>query len=118
VAELFDSLDTDIKAIGEALKTVAGEWANMRDSARQGLINPDADITDNLVQAVNLVRKARRDNVSLYDLANQTDLMTGQTPDELTIRPERRLPGRRALSQAPGQAHRGLPGQGTQAAAG
>jgi len=85
VAELFDSLDTDIKAIGEALKTVAGEWANMRDSARQGLINPDADITDNLVQAVNLVRKARRDNSSLYDLVNQTDLMTGEAPDPLTV---------------------------------
>ncbi len=85
VTELFDSLDTDIKAIGEALKAVAGEWANMRDSARQGLINPDADITDNLVQAVNLVRKARRDNSSLYDLVNQTDLMTGEVPDPLTV---------------------------------
>lgn len=103
VTELFDSLDTDIKAIGEALKTVAGEWANMRDSARQGLINPDADITDNLVQAVNLVRKARRDNVSLYDLANQTDLMTGQTPDELTISALRFFYPSRYMTRAAGR---------------
>ncbi|WP_374638875.1 LPD38 domain-containing protein [Hydrogenophaga sp.] len=85
VGELFDSLDTDIKSIGEALKAVAGEWANLRDSARQGVINPAADITDNLMQAVNLVRRARRDRTSLYDLTRQPDLMTGQTPDPITV---------------------------------
>lgn len=85
VGELFDSLDTDIKSIGEALKAVAGEWANLRDSARQGVINPAADITDNLMQAVNLVRRARRDRSSLYDLTRQPDLMTGQTPDPITV---------------------------------
>ena len=60
VQELFDSLDTDIKTIGEALKAVAGEWANMRDSARTGAINPDADITGNLLQAIALIRQARQ----------------------------------------------------------
>lgn len=85
VEELFDSLETDIKAIGEALKTVAGEWANMRDAARQGAINPQTDITDNLVQAVQLIRKARRERTSLYDLTRQPDLMTGEVPDPLTI---------------------------------
>lgn len=48
VEEMFDSTDTDIKAIGEALKTVAGQWANMRDSARLGVINPEVDITQSL----------------------------------------------------------------------
>jgi hypothetical protein len=85
VADLFDSLDSDIKAIGEALKAVAGEWANLRDSARQGLINPAADITDNLTQAVALIRKARAERASLYELTRQPDLMTGQTPDDITV---------------------------------
>lgn len=85
VEEMFDSTDTDIKAIGEALKTVAGQWANMRDSARLGVINPEVDITQNLLQAVGLIRKARRDGVSLYDLVNQPDLMTGEPPDALTV---------------------------------
>jgi hypothetical protein len=85
VTELFDSLDNDIKSIGEALKVMAGEWANLRDSARQGAINPAVDITGNLVQAVNLVRRARRDRVSLFDLTRQPDLMTGQTPDVITV---------------------------------
>ena len=85
VEEMFDSTDTDIKAIGEALKTVAGQWANMRDSARLGVINPEVDITQNLLQAVGLIRKARRDGMSLYDLVNQPDLMTGEPPDALTV---------------------------------
>ena len=85
VEEMFDSTDTDIKAIGEALKTMAGQWANMRDSARLGAINPDVDITDNLIQAVNMIRRARRDKISLYDLVQQPDLMTGEGPDTMTV---------------------------------
>jgi hypothetical protein len=85
VEEMFDSTDTDIKAIGEALKAVAGQWANMRDSARLGAINPQVDVTENLVQAVNLIRKARRERMSLKDLVAQPDLMTGETPDALTV---------------------------------
>ncbi len=84
VGEMFDSQDTDIKTIGESLKTMAGQWADMRDSARMGAIDAQADTTDNLVQAVNLIRKARQDRTSLYDLVNQPDLMTGQAPDDLT----------------------------------
>ncbi len=85
VQELFDSLDTDIKSIGEALKAVAGEWANMRDSARTGAINPDADITGNLLQAIALIRQARRDRQALTEIVNQPDLMTGEVPDSLTV---------------------------------
>ena len=85
VEELFDSLDTDIRAIGEALKTVAGEWANMRDSVRLGVIAPDVDVTDNLIQAVNMIRKARRDKISLYDLSRQVDLTVGDIPDPITL---------------------------------
>lgn len=85
VEEMFDSTDTDIKAIGEALKAVAGRWANMRDSARLGAISPEVDITQNLLQAIGLIRKARRDNTGLFDLVNQPDLMTGETPDAMTV---------------------------------
>jgi hypothetical protein len=85
VEEMFDSTDTDIKAIGEALKTVAGQWANMRDSAKLGAINPEVDITQNLIQAIGLIRKARRDNMMVFDLVNQPDLMTGEAPDAMTV---------------------------------
>lgn len=85
VQELFDSLDTDIKSIGETLKAVAGEWANMRDSARTGAINPDADITGNLLQAIALIRQSRRDHQALTEIISQPDLMTGEVPDSLTV---------------------------------
>lgn len=85
VQELFDSLDTDIKSIGEALKAVAGEWANLRDSARTGAINPDADITGNLLQAIALIRQSRRDRQALTEIVSQTDLITGEVPDSLTV---------------------------------
>lgn len=85
VEEMFDSTDTDIKAIGEALKLTAGQWANMRDSARLAAINPEVDITENLLQVIGLIRKARRDRVALSDLVNQPDLMTGETPAQTTV---------------------------------
>ena len=85
VNEMFDSQDSDIKAIGTALKTVAGSWADMRDSARMGAIDAQVDITGNLVEAVNLIRKARQENTALAELAAQRDLLTGQSPDPLTV---------------------------------
>lgn len=85
VQEMFDSVDTDIKAIGEALKSVAGAWAGMRQAAKIGAINPETDITGNLVQVVRMIQQARRNKTSIYDMINQRDLMTGETPDALTV---------------------------------
>lgn len=85
VQEMFESQDNDIKSIGEALKALAGQWADMRDSARTGAIDPTLDLTDSLVQAVHLIRKARQERTSLFDLVKQPDLMTGQAPDDLTL---------------------------------
>ncbi len=85
VDELFDSQDSDIKGIGTALKTVAGQWADMRDSARMGAIDPQVDITGNLMQAVNLIRKSRQESTALTDLVNQIDLLTGTAPDPITV---------------------------------
>lgn len=85
VNEMFDSTHTDIKAIGESLKAVAGEWAGMRDAARSGTIDPGSDVTANLMQAVQLVQKARRERLMLSDLVNQTDLLTGTAVDPATV---------------------------------
>ncbi|MDV7391543.1 hypothetical protein RZS08_09330, partial [Arthrospira platensis SPKY1] len=46
--------------------------------------NPQVDITDNLLQAIGLIRKARRENTMVYDLVNQPDLMTGEAPSVAT----------------------------------
>lgn len=85
VESLFGSTDNDIRAIGEALKAVAGEWANMRLAAERGAINGQTDVTENLLQAIRLVQKARRERAALYDAVQQVDMLTGDVPDALTV---------------------------------
>ena len=77
VSELFESTDTDIKAIGDAMREVAGQWADMRDRARAGQIDPQVDITGNLMQAVQIIKRSRVEGKSIYDLVHQADLMAG-----------------------------------------
>jgi hypothetical protein len=103
IAEMFDSTDTDIKAIGEALKLAAPEWADMRDSARSGAIDPAADITPALLDAVAMVRRARQQRQSLSDLARQTDITTGQTPDPMVLGALRLLYGGEYLTRPMGR---------------
>ncbi len=86
VQEMFDNLDSDIKAIGEAMKIAAVPWANMRDSARSGAISAELDVTPNLLEALRAVRKARHDKTSLHAMLNQPDLLTGQPFDPMTAR--------------------------------
>ncbi|MEG1455957.1 MAG: hypothetical protein RSC66_10365, partial [Comamonas sp.] len=52
VETMFGSQDNDVRAIGEALKDVAGEWAHMRHMASTGAINAEVDLSPNLLQAV------------------------------------------------------------------
>jgi len=85
VESMFGSTDNDIRAIGESLKAVAGEWANMRHAAEVGAINPEVDVTGSLLQAIRLVQKARRERASLYDAINQVDMETGDVVDPLTV---------------------------------
>lgn len=85
VESLFGSTDNDIRAIGEALKDVAGEWANLRSSVEAGAINPEVDVTANLLQAIRVVQKARRERGSLHDAINQVDMVTGDVLDPLTV---------------------------------
>lgn len=77
VADLFDNTSSDYQAIGHALRDVAGEWANMRDSANVGAINPEADATEHLLTALRMVQKQRRDGIALADQAGQVDLENG-----------------------------------------
>lgn len=85
VAQLFDSTTNDIQAIGNALRDVAGEWANMRDSANAGAINPEADATEHLLAALRMVQKQRRDGVALADQSTQVDLESGSAPHPLAV---------------------------------
>lgn len=84
VQELFESADTDIKAIGDALKAVSGQWAGMRNAAKYGVIDPAMDMTGNLMEAVNLIRRSRSEGSTVHELAGQGDLMSGNYLHELS----------------------------------
>ncbi|WP_339816554.1 PLxRFG domain-containing protein [uncultured Paracoccus sp.] len=79
VSSVLESTDTNIKAIGGALTDVAPLWAQMRAEVERGTIAPDADRTADLVEAVKLVDRARRENRPLSDFLNQTDMFAGDS---------------------------------------
>ncbi|MGY5392084.1 PLxRFG domain-containing protein [Acinetobacter sp. NigerLNRRAM0016] len=83
ISDLFESSDSNIKAIGGALMDVSGFWANMLEMIDQGVISKDVDITANLLEAVNLIKKARREGRSVFDLMNQSDIFSGEI-DQVT----------------------------------
>ena len=84
VDQVFESTESDIKAIGNALTDVAGFWAKMRDMAINRQIPKDLDVTPNLVEAVRLVQKARVTSTKLADLVAQDDIFSGAV-DPVTL---------------------------------
>lgn len=81
VAEVFESGDTDIKAIGGALLDAAGKWAQMRNAQRDGMIADGMDVTPFLLEAVNLIRRARGEGKALIELVSTDDIFSGSLPD-------------------------------------
>jgi hypothetical protein len=81
VAEVFESGDTDIKAIGGALLDAAGKWAQMRNAERDGMIAGGMDVTPFLLEAVNLIRRARAEGKALIELVSTDDIFSGSLPD-------------------------------------
>ncbi|MFC0047809.1 LPD38 domain-containing protein [Rheinheimera tilapiae] len=81
VAEVFESGDTDIKAIGGALLDAAGKWAQMRNAERDGMIADGMDVTPFLLEAVNLIRRARGEGKALIELVSTDDIFSGSLPD-------------------------------------
>ena len=83
VETLVESADNDIKAIGGALVDAAPAWAQMRQEAEAGQIDPDmATYTPDLLEAVRLVQRARADDQHVADMAAQIDMFGGRTISE------------------------------------
>ncbi len=84
ITDLFESADTDIKSIGGALLDVAGSWAQMRENVREGVISTSVDLTPNLLEAVNIVRRARAEGRPVAELVNQNDFFSGEIDPSTT----------------------------------
>jgi hypothetical protein len=83
VSALFEDPDTNIKAIGEALRQVAGPWAALRSAVGRGLAHQGLDLTPALMSAVEFVRAARDAGINtgrfIGELLAQQDMFTGES---------------------------------------
>lgn len=65
---VFEQADGPLKALGQALADAAPAWARMRADMARGLTPPELDLTGNIRAAVDLVRHAREQRMSLPKL--------------------------------------------------
>jgi hypothetical protein len=79
IANLMEGTDTNIKSIGGALTDVAAQWAQMRQLAADGTIDPSVDQTAALIEAVRLVDRARREGRTVAFFIGQTDMFAGDS---------------------------------------
>lgn len=77
----LEDTDNNIKAIGGALADASGPWAKMRDAVARGEIPAGMDVTQDLLDAVGLVMRARDEGRTVSDLVNQAEMFGG--PGEL-----------------------------------
>ena len=88
IEALFETGESNIKAIGQALKEVAPEWAAMRSAIARGDVPAALDMTEALRNAVDLVRNARDKGVNtgrhIGELLDQTELFGGRAVSEET----------------------------------
>ena len=78
LGQLREETDTNIRAIGYAMIEAAPEWAAMRDASEEGSIDPEADVTPHLLDAVNTVRKSRNEGTPIAMLVGQQEMFSGE----------------------------------------
>jgi len=78
----LEDADSNIKSLAGALGDSAGSWAIMRDAVVRGDIPRGMDITDDLMNAVGLVMRARDEGRPVADLINQAEMFGG--PNEIS----------------------------------
>lgn len=84
VASMVESADGNVKAIGGALMDVAPTWAKMRADAASGQIDAGMDTTAQLLEAVKIVERARKDGRNVIEFVVQNDIFSGQAVNPLT----------------------------------
>jgi len=77
----LEDADSNIKAIAGAMGDAAAPWAKMRDAVARGEIPRGMDITDDLLEAVRLVTKARDESRAVKDMVGQAEMFGG--PNEI-----------------------------------
>lgn len=97
----LEDADSNIKSLAGALGDSAGSWAIMRDAVARGDIPRGMDITDDLLEAVRLVMKARDEGRAVKDMVNQAEMFGG--PNEIAKIVARAMFGDENLTKAIGR---------------
>jgi hypothetical protein len=80
LTRMLEDTDNNIKAIGGALGDAAGRWAAMRDAVSHGTVPASMDITQDLLEALRIVGRARDEGQKVADVARQVDMFAHQSP--------------------------------------
>lgn len=87
VENIFDSPDPEVKSVGNVLRDRAPEFAQIGAAVRRKEVPERFDITKHLIDAVRLVRDARRDGKSVRDViegSKQQSMLAEKPIDPLT----------------------------------
>ena len=79
VARAFDAADPNIRGLAGGMTDASGAWMKMRQAAREGVIDPEHDITPDLMNAARAVMRARAAGRPVSELLNQGDMFGGET---------------------------------------
>ena len=103
LSRIFESTDNNIKGIGDALTSVAGPWAKMRQAAARGDISPEHDITPKLMDAVRMVMRARDEGKPLGFYLEQGDMFVSpveQLAKDIIIPDGKKVASAKSIRQA------------------
>lgn len=74
VEKLVESRDNNIRSIGGAMLDNSGPWASLRADVADGRIQPQFDVTNQLVEAARMVSDARNAGTKIADMLSQTGM--------------------------------------------
>ena len=81
LATMLESSDENIKNISNAFMSSAPKFAQLKKQVASGQIEAHWDKTAKLAEMANIVSRLRREGTNLQDYFNQTDMLSGTTPD-------------------------------------
>jgi hypothetical protein len=77
LSRALEDSNSNIRAIAGALADVAGEWTRLREAVQRGDIPRGMDITDDVLQAVRSVMRARDAGRPLHEFLEQAEMFGG-----------------------------------------
>lgn len=82
---VLEATDDNLRTLGNTLYEIVIPWADMRNSVKAGELSPYVDSTDDLLNAVRFLRRAKDSEVSYREAVNQGELGGIKGRDARTI---------------------------------